>query len=76
MKSFNTTEAIGDELDQLYSEVDAGMLEPEDARALNMKLSILRDRAALIKNNIIEEKVERIMGILKDRHPDHLRRVI
>jgi hypothetical protein len=67
MKSFNTTESIGDELDLLYSEIEAGPLETEDARALNMKLAVLRQRADLIKSNVLEMKLEEVERMVRER---------
>jgi hypothetical protein len=67
MKTLDTCKAIGTELDTLYVEVDAGGLEPEDARGLNMKLAILKQRADLIRSNEMEQKVEEMERLVRER---------
>lgn len=74
MKTLNTTDAIGAELDSLYEQIEAGGVEPEDARELNMKLAVLKQRADLIKNNAMEEKLDRLEKLVEQRGL-HLKRV-
>jgi len=77
MKTLNTIDAIGAELDELYERVDTGDLTAEDSRELTMKLRILAQRADLLKNHVIEAKVEALkeaIAALALKAP-HLRRV-
>ena len=66
MKTLNTIEAIGAELDKLSIErVDTGAYEAEDWRELNMKLRILQQRADLIKNHALEAKLDALEELVK-----------
>jgi hypothetical protein len=75
MKTFNTIESIGAELDSLYNEVTAGDMTSEDRIELNMRLLILRQRAELLKNHALEAKLEQLEEIVRARFKPELRRI-
>ena len=76
MKSLNTVESIGQELDSLYEQVETGDMDGDDSRELNMKLRILAQRADLLKNHALEAKLESIEKLVEQRLAPHLKRVV
>jgi hypothetical protein len=77
MKTLSTTEAIGAELDSLYEQLETGDMDGEDARSLTMKLAVLRQRADLIKNNVMEQKLDQLEKLVEQKLAgSHLRRVV
>lgn len=73
MKTYSTVDAIGQELDSLYEQVDTGDLDHEDGRSLNMRLRILAQRADLLKNHALEAKLDALEKLVEARMAPHLR---